>query len=127
MTGANRVQPDTTGPPKITWRLHRCCSELIYKGAPGGTRTHTRTLLRGLPLPIGLRGRRRQPRTRSGADLPRRRRDPLELGLGLVDLPERHDLAAEDQRAGPVEHDPDPPVPGGHAAHMVGAVHEPRD
>src|SRR6185503_21069912 len=63
----------------------------------------------------------------SGADLPLRRRDPLELGLRLVDLPQRHDLAAEDQRAGPVEHDPDPPVPGGHAAHVVGAVHEPRD
>lgn len=36
-------------------------------GAPGGTRTHTRTLLRGLPLPIGLRGRRPQPRTRGQA------------------------------------------------------------
>ena len=29
-------------------------------GAPGGVRTHTGTLLRGLPLPVGLRGRRRR-------------------------------------------------------------------
>ena len=50
-----------------------------------------------MPLPIGLRGPRGERTARaSGADLPLRRRDPLELGLGLVDLPQRHDLAAED-------------------------------
>ena len=31
-------------------------------GAPGGVRTHTGTLLRGLPLPVGLRGRGRECR-----------------------------------------------------------------
>lgn len=29
----------------------------FWVGAPGGVRTRTRTLLRGLPLPVGLRGR----------------------------------------------------------------------
>ena len=34
------------------------------RGAPGGIRTHTRTLLRGLPLPVGPRGRQGQPTDR---------------------------------------------------------------
>lgn len=63
-----------------------------WPGAPGGTRTHTGTLLRGLPLPIGLRGRdyslrSGHARSRCGRDV-----SPCPWGVGS---PER--LAAVEE------------------------------
>ena len=54
LTPPLRVELDPD-PSRLDDRSRKFCS------APGGTRTRTGTILSGLPLPIGLRGRRSAP------------------------------------------------------------------
>jgi hypothetical protein len=56
----SRTTPVPTGRSRTHMEHGRECrpsSGQVSGGAPGGVRTHTGTLLRGLPLPVGLRGR----------------------------------------------------------------------
>src|SRR3954451_10028188 len=65
-------------------------------GAPGGSRTHTGTLLRGLPLPVGLRGRRNRVRKAGPIGPPTRWRETAVLS----DAEARTNAATEWQRSG---------------------------
>ena len=71
--GVGGFQPDTAGQTSIrSWRQRRRRSEAgTHGGAPGGVRTPTGTLSRGLPLPVGLRGRGRECRRAPGPDCSR--------------------------------------------------------
>ncbi len=60
--------PDSHTPERKTPRSDGPTAVTDAVRAPGGIRTHTGTILSGLPLPVGLRGRRARVRPRWKAD-----------------------------------------------------------
>lgn len=54
--GDGRRQPERSTTPVTTFPLVTGWFYMVTEGAPGGSRTRTTALLRGLPLPLGYGG-----------------------------------------------------------------------
>ena len=95
LPGGSRTHPAGPLSPdeavKSTLTLVRASRRGRDGGAPGGGRTHTGTLLRGLPLPVGLRGRGGECRgTAAAAVIAERLAGPLPPDLPRAVAPAAH-------------------------------------